>query len=150
MWKEIFSAVREPLIIFDAEGRPVRANPAAYAAFSLAETTLDPDSYQRVVNGLRLRSLDGTITPPREWPSARALRGEQVLGEAFAVTHPSGHDLVVEITAAPLFRHGAIIGAVTAWQDVTEQHRAEQALHDGEARYRHCSSTCSRGSGLAT
>lgn len=136
MWQEIFDAVREPLIIFDADGHPVRANPSAYAAFGLPESPLDRHEYERIVEALRLRSVDGRAIPLEEWPSTRALRGETVVSEPFAVTHPAGHDLVVEVTATPMRRDGVIAGAITEWHDVTDRYHAEQALRDGEARYR--------------
>jgi two-component sensor histidine kinase len=75
----------------------------------------------------RWRGFDANGNPldPSQWPGARALRGETVSpGVDFIYTNDEGKEQWVRIASAP-FRdaNGAVVGATTVIEDVSEQKR---------------------------
>ncbi len=91
-------------------------------------------------DGAALSSLafhpDGRPVTPAEWPLARAVRGEQVLGEELRVAGADEGTAWVRISAGPVRdRDGRIVAGVAVAEDVTERKRLEarlehQAFHD--------------------
>jgi two-component system phosphate regulon sensor histidine kinase PhoR len=75
---------------------------------------------------------DGPDGPPvdrDDWPSARAFRGETVLGERVHMRTPDGEELHLEFSAAPVkTAEGSVSSAVIVFQDVAERERREGAI----------------------
>jgi PAS domain S-box-containing protein len=116
----VFSAITEAVVVFDAEGRVVRANPAANAFYGAELTGADRAT---IVQRLFLRHPDGCPVIAQELAAARALRGERVRGERFILTAADGHDMTILISAAPLLADGRLTGSVVVWRDATERER---------------------------
>lgn len=80
---------------------------------------------------------DGTVMAPKEYPGARALRGEHVAGTDFLYTGADGRQRWIRVSASP-FRapSGEITGAVCVAQDVDTQKRTERALSEFSETFR--------------
>jgi PAS domain S-box-containing protein len=116
----VFAAINEAVIVYDAGGRVVRANPAANAIYGADFAGADRAS---IVQRLSLRHPDGRPVMAQEMAAARALRGERVRGERFLLTAADGHDVTILTSAAPLLADGQLTGSVVVWRDVTERER---------------------------
>jgi phosphoserine phosphatase RsbU/P len=68
-----------------------------------------------------VRHADGTAYAPAEYPLARALAGEAVLGEVMVLERHDGSTSTIEVDAAPVRTGGVNAGAVAVFQDVTER-----------------------------
>ncbi len=80
---------------------------------------------------------DGTRIENTEWPAARALSGETILGEELRILR--GDDTMGDIlaSASPIRNQdGNVIAVVSVYEDITEQKNVERNLRDREARYR--------------
>jgi PAS domain S-box-containing protein len=76
--------------------------------------------------------------PPADRPLARATRtGEATINETLVVRRPDGSRLTVLCNSGPIRdADGRVTGAVMAWHDVSELHRAQAALRESEERMR--------------
>jgi PAS domain S-box-containing protein len=117
----VFEATSFPIIVYDETGTPVRANPAAAAAWGF-----DPVGVGRVEAARRraMRYPNGAAVPPDELPTTRALNGEVVHGERYLFTDGWGEERVALHSVSPLRSGDDVQGAVAVWHDITEQDRA--------------------------
>lgn len=116
----IFDAMSDAVVVFDAEGTPVRANPRAIEAYGL-----DPVGADRteIAEKLEIRDPKGNLTPVENLPSNRALRGERVDNVRYRFRNARGEELAIIASAATLTTGGVLTGAVVVWHDVTERER---------------------------
>jgi signal transduction histidine kinase/integral membrane sensor domain MASE1 len=130
----IFEGMTDALLIYDADGRTIRTNPAARRLLGL--DAAPPDHAQLTV-AQRLarytpRDAQGQLIPLEESASARALRGDSVIGsQAMEVQVQTFDGRMVELsaTAAPLRdQEGQVIGAVTILHDQTDRNRLEREV----------------------
>ena len=80
------------------------------------------DRFAGSTNWETIRALrkDGQPLSRTEWPGFRALRGETVRSEELRLTMADGRTVPVYANAAPITdSRGAIVGAVTGFQDIT-------------------------------
>lgn len=80
----------------------------------------------------------GAFARDEDLPLTRAtIKGEVVRNELWDLGRPDGSRLHILCNAAPIRDdQGNITGGLVAWRDVTELHRAEQALRESEAKLR--------------
>ncbi|HET8624390.1 MAG TPA: PAS domain S-box protein [Gemmatimonadales bacterium] len=72
---------------------------------------------------------DGRPYAPEEWPLARAMNGETVLGEEIRILRGDGTTGWISVNAAPLRDDlGTIVGSIVAFSDMTAEHEAEERL----------------------
>ena len=116
-WDVVFASIPDPLLVYDVHGVLEQANPAAIAALGFNPVGIDQATLARRLN---FRYIDGRPVPNQELPSARALRGNTVVGERFLFTDAEGRDAAILMSASPLRRGDQIRGAITVWQDITE------------------------------
>ncbi|HVE80199.1 MAG TPA: ATP-binding protein, partial [Gemmatimonadaceae bacterium] len=118
--ESIFDVNPDSVRVFDADGRIVRSNVRAQQDHGGA---VAPVTLQELWRGDRPRALSGDPLFVHEHPTARALRGESVRGEALEVRRGAdGGSRFVEVSANPLRdAAGRIIGAVAVERDVTER-----------------------------
>jgi PAS domain S-box-containing protein len=84
-------------------------------------------------------SRAGSAEPLRvdEWPRARALRGEKVVGEIIDIQRFDGRRATIFNSASPVRdANGDLQGAVSVMVDVTEQRQIELALRSSEESLR--------------
>jgi len=118
--RAVFDAMTDAVVVFDAQGTPVRANRAAEETFGI-----DPVGAERaaLAERLDLRTLEGQPVAVESLPSSRALRGEQVEEGRYVLRNAHGEELMIVASAAPLAADGEMRGAVVVWHDVTEREK---------------------------
>lgn len=124
-----FNSVVDLMFVYDPEGRIVRMNPAARLA-----TGYGPD-----VEGLTLterapslnpRTADGRPLSPDEVPSARALRGETVVGSIMVCDVPAGSRWTSNSASPIRAADGRMLGAVVTAIDITAFHELQEQRDD--------------------
>jgi PAS domain S-box-containing protein len=131
----IFETIVDGVIVYDTEGRIVRANPAGRRLLDLdthPELCLLPAS-ERIPHYHPCFEYDGHL-PQDHWPTVRMLRGE-VLSDTNAVDVSyhllDGQRVEASITGAPLRDdNGHVVGAVMVMRDLTERQRLERRTHE--------------------
>jgi PAS domain S-box-containing protein len=124
-------AIRQPALLFDAEGRIAAANDLAEAVAGR------PLAGRSNAEAIRTFRPDGTPITPAELPACRALSGEVVVDAPLRIVLADGQALDILATASPIRDGDAIAGALVVWQNVTENNRAETALRKSEEEYRY-------------
>jgi len=88
------------------------------------------------------RRIDELDLMPREYAEkvfadyTRVLEGKQSEPTECEFIAKDGTRIFVEISSAPLFKDGEIVGVVDVGRNITDRKRTEEALREGEARYR--------------
>ena len=74
---------------------------------------------------------DGRHCPLDEWGTQRALRGEVVVGQEMVIRPPDGRAVPILVSAAPLRDEtGEIVGAVSAFQDITSLYEVDRLKNE--------------------
>lgn len=123
----VVTDVEVGLIACDASGEVTLFNPAAYTQFSgCTDTRQIPQTWPRE---LWPRHADGSRFRFEELPLQRALAGEVLVNEEFALVRGDG-DLRTHLTSARrmLAEDGTVMGAVVTVNDITERKRNEEAM----------------------
>jgi PAS domain S-box-containing protein len=136
----VFAAITDGIFVLDAEGRPLRLNPAARALFGRAQSAEIPPTAEERAHGVELRDAAGQPLSAAQWPTTRLLRGE-VFAEDTALTlrlrSHDGHERIVSLTGGPLRdAHGHLMGVVGVFRDVTRAQQMQQALAEQERQFR--------------
>jgi PAS domain S-box-containing protein len=126
----VFAAIPDAVLEYDAGGRPVRANAAALQALGLSSLDF---TREQAVTLLRFTHLDGDAVRPEDLPTSRALRGDLVAGELYAVRTADAVEHVISAYAAPIRQGDTVTGVVSLWHDVTDLKRAEEGLRQERA-----------------
>jgi len=129
--RDVFDAMVDGVIHFDADGRIVDCNRAACRLLGW-----DPTSMEIHELGLagRLMRRDGSPLEPHEYPAMRALRGEVVRDVPLAFRTPVGRIASVLTSASPLVDDSGLTGAIVSFHDVTLQDKALDELRDSAFR----------------
>ncbi len=119
--RAICAIVADAIILYDAAGRPVWANPAAVTLYGC-----DPVTAPSVA--LAVRTREGRALLFAETPVGRALAGERVVADRLIIVAASGADLPVLVSAAPIIAGEEIVGAAMVWrEDVSAENHAARA-----------------------
>ncbi len=119
----VFNSIADGIIVYDSEGRAQRTNQAAVEMLGFDPTD---ENIASLAKTLSTRTMDGRPLDLTLAPTARALRGQPVVGERYILQNPRGKDSIVVASASPLWSGDKITGAVAVWQDVTEEYKAEE------------------------
>ncbi|THF71683.1 EAL domain-containing protein [Deinococcus sp. Arct2-2] len=133
-------ALDEGVLLFDAAGNVVAANPAAYQLTGLgldvqgdhsggvggSGTAVFPSAFDTAWG---LRDPAGQLLPVSAYPAAHVITtGETVRDAVIEFVRPDGRAILVSINAVPLAEDGVFRGAVVSFADVTEAYRMRQQL----------------------
>jgi len=125
-WQATFDAVQDLVLLLDKDFRVLRANHAAAEFLGLP--------FDKIVGGHCYELTHGTPTSPAECPLAK-MRQSRTHEEAELLAREGGPWLSVSVD--PVFDpSGELIQVVHVARDMTERKRAEEALREGETRFR--------------
>ncbi len=125
----IFDVLPVGLTILDTQGRVIRSNPALGRILRLAEEEIDSGRYRE----RRFIRRDGTVQPPEEFASTRAIAEGRVVSDVeTGVVTEDGSVVWTSASAAPVDAPG--VSAVVVTHDTTGRRRAEEALRVAAAR----------------
>jgi PAS domain S-box-containing protein len=106
------------LLIFNADGSIRLRNRAATDVFGIEPQ--NPELRKNYWSRFKRIAKDGTVIPPDDWISARALRGETARNEELEIHHPDGRVFPILASGAPLRNElGHVAGAIVAFQDIS-------------------------------
>jgi signal transduction histidine kinase len=130
----IFEALPDGLLVYDAEGRIVRSNPAARQLLGLeSHPEFATLPWKERAAWYAMRNTEPERIPVADLALSRLLRGELLSGADTAEDYLhtfDGHDVSFSMTGRPLRdAEGTIIGAVGIARDVTQQRRLELQTH---------------------
>ncbi len=135
-YRSVLAVMAEGVVFQDAAGRIISINPAAERILgrSSAEVLgLSPEvSWQSVQE-------DGSRFPVEQHPSRVALcTGRPQSDVVMGIRHPDGALVWISINSQPLFAVGesAPYAVLTTFHDITRRRQLEEALREGEAKYR--------------
>jgi diguanylate cyclase (GGDEF)-like protein/PAS domain S-box-containing protein len=127
-WQTIVDALQDGVAVLDAGGTILACNAAA-------ATILGRSARQLVGNvpldlDLRVVSEDGSPLPPKDYPSAEALRSGKPLRErVIGVHHPDGDLRWLSVSATPMGAEARPVAVVVTFRDVTDRRDYEAELH---------------------
>jgi PAS domain S-box-containing protein len=131
----VFETITDGLAVYDAHGNVVRANAAFRRMIGIDALS---QSLQNRITEIDLRDENGHPYSHDALPLVRLLAGETIANDAVArvaFLNPAGLEIKADISGAPIRdAHGAIIGAVTIFRDVTERRNQERALLEANQR----------------
>ena len=106
------------LMIFDLDGSVRLRNRAATEVLGIEPQ--NPELRRNYWSRFKRVAKDGSVIPPDQWVSARALRGETVSNHELEIHHPDGRVYPIIASGAPLKNElGHVTGAVVAFQDIS-------------------------------
>jgi two-component system CheB/CheR fusion protein len=126
----IFETMTDPLLFYDAQGRPKRINTAASTLLGIDRNVdgLDDPAIMAIWKSKNYRDLDGRPMLLEEMPFRRALNGETVRGQVLCLTNADGGESILEADAAVLESNSRRDGVVVVWHEITERKRAESVV----------------------
>lgn len=125
--RQVMDAMGEGLTVIDAQGRLTYVNPALAALVGLQPEAMPGRHLSEFVIGADANIFAELLNSPRQ--------GERVSYD-MRLRHCDGLETPVLVSAAPYMRKGQFQGTIAVVTDLSERHRAEQALRESEARYR--------------
>jgi PAS domain S-box-containing protein len=133
----VFSSLGEGIVVVDSNGRIVEVNPAAEKICGV--------SAEQMVGASTLQSRTEAVypderpCPTEEFPINTTLRtGKPVSGMVMGLKRPSGERFWISVSSQPLFGLDAAkpSGAVSSFQDITEQVATEREARRLEGQLR--------------
>jgi len=126
----VLEAMVQQVLVYDNEGRVIRANRAAF-------NHIGPDliglTGEDIIRRTDLRTSDRREAFIENLQSTRALRGEIVDAERMDAVDRAGAHHNVLVSASPLIHDGRTLGAVAVWQDITGLVRTIKGLDEDRA-----------------
>jgi diguanylate cyclase (GGDEF)-like protein/PAS domain S-box-containing protein len=127
--RQVMEVTPDAVMLVDARGKISFVNPSTKAVLGYPPEALLGRSYLRLVHPEERRRVTAEV--------ARAAASASKQSLVFRALHADGRELWLETSGATLTdAKGRVVGAVLSSRDVTERHRAEQALRR-EVRLRH-------------
>ncbi len=114
---QIFSALKDPLILVSKQGWPVLSNPAANQLLGL-DPTARP--IEKVMEKLKLTATNGVPVTYEDLPIKYALEGHVIAGERFSFIDQNDNARYCSISTYPLTLNGENTGAVVVIRDEAE------------------------------
>lgn len=126
----VIGSIADGVLFYDLQGRTQRANEAAIEMLRWSGERLNESIAERLERG-RVRHTNGEPVSTADTPASRALRGETVQNQVTVLGLPSGNDIWISASGAPVRDSGGRhLGAVVTFKDITPlvaaQKRAER------------------------
>ncbi|WP_243303573.1 PAS domain S-box protein [Geothrix oryzisoli] len=143
LYRAFFEASPQGILIHDADGAILGANPAAERVLGIP---LGQAQGRSALGPLgKFIHEDGTPCPGMTQPALEALRsGRPVEGVVMGLLHPErGPTTWIEVSAAPVVQPNGGPGRVfTTFMDITERKRGEDALRTSEEKFSKAFQVC--------
>jgi PAS domain S-box-containing protein len=119
-----------PVAIFSCDRQGVLQNYNRRAAELWGREPMRGDEAERYCGSLRLFAADGQPLPHEKSPIVEVLEtGKMVKDAEVSIERPDGSRIFVAVSFAPLRSdHGEIVGAISAFHDITERRELEDSL----------------------
>jgi PAS domain S-box-containing protein len=132
----IFRQMTEGLVIFDAEGYLLDMNSAALAIHGFESVESLRRHLHSLADTFELSDLEGRLLDTRDWPIARALRGETFTAfEVRVRVRETGRIWIGSYAGTPVYGPGDELAlAIVTLRDVSNQKATEAALAQAKAR----------------
>lgn len=126
----IIANMRESVTILDAERNILSMNQSAIELHGFSNDAQLPSSIAEYATLFELRDPDEHVLPPHDWPSARAARGEKVVGVELHIRRlDTGKRWVGLCSSVPIYDpQGKIQLIILTVLDITNRYAAEQTL----------------------
>lgn len=123
-WETVVEAITEAVVLLDAQGNVVLANPAAKG---ILERFGGGASFAERIRLAEYRDTMDRPIPADRWPFPRAMRGEIIRGEIFGVlSRQAGRVQYFRLTMAPLREGDRITSIVAVIGDVSQEVELER------------------------
>jgi len=124
--EKVVETITEGVVVIDARGQIIYANPAAERILGLARDEVTARTYKTATRSFTTE--DGEPFPEEDMPFARVLREKRpIYNIEQGLLRPDGTRVFVAVSAAPYFsRRGALLGVVATLTDITALKRARQ------------------------
>jgi diguanylate cyclase (GGDEF)-like protein len=127
--QSILSSMAEAVVVADASGRMILANPAADRLFG--KDLLGAPMLDRLGETITLHGDGQTRFPPEQWPLARALRGEASDDVELIVRRPRRNDRWLSFTGRPLLGDdGELDGGFVVARDISDMRLYQRRLEN--------------------
>jgi signal transduction histidine kinase len=130
--ESIFASMADGVVLFAADGRITRTNPAARDMLGLgAARAAEEEPVEARARRLGLHDVEGRPIRPEDLPVPRALRGHATRGLPVGLRFPDGRTLWVSAGAAPIRApDGVIVGAVLTLSDMSRLRELQEQRED--------------------
>ena len=124
----ILDQLPEAILIFDAQNASVSyANAASERIIGVSTIQQMSFPVAKISEQYHITELNGQPISPEHYPISLALRGEIITTRELLMNRPDGRKIAIMTSAAPIrTESGKIIGAITAFQDISERKAVEQ------------------------
>ncbi|MCG2577253.1 PAS domain S-box protein [Dechloromonas sp. XY25] len=132
----ILNSLQEGVVVFDAEGRVIDANPAALELLHYHAPEQIRRRVEEFAESFEMFDLSDRLLSVDEWPLSRVLRGESFSDEELKVCRKDhGDTLIASYNGTPIRdADGNVTLGVLSLVDISERKRAERALQESERR----------------
>ena len=114
------------IVLVDAPSGHVRMGNAQ--AWQVLGQQPEPGAGSGFAKDWLARNLEGSRLNWPDHPVAKALAGEIVRAQNLQWIRPDGQAVALRVSAAPIWRRGSVVGAVTTFFDISEERKIEEAM----------------------
>jgi PAS domain S-box-containing protein len=134
--QNLFETMSEGVILIAPNGQIVQANSAAERILGLSHPEIESRSY--IGPDWAIIRPDGTPMPAEEMAGPRAMQEKKPVKDiVMGVKQQDGDVSWINVNAAPLINStGCLDGVVGTFTDITNRKKVEEALREGEERFR--------------
>jgi PAS domain S-box-containing protein len=129
----IFETVSDAIVMYDASGVIVRANPYAVSGYGLNPTGMN---YLELIQSLTLKNEKGLPQTKAEFIFPRLTQGETIHTQITQMVNANGQKVWQLLSAAPIFENGRFTGGLVTWKDITAIENARYLLEEQERTLR--------------
>lgn len=133
--QQILNSIEDGVVVVDMRGRFLAFTPLAEQILGPGAASVPIEKWVEVFGIYREDAV--TPFPFNQLPLVRAMRGEECTRTVLFIRNPHAPEgIFLSVTARPWRDgQGRVCGGVAAVHNITEQHRARQALRETEARF---------------